>query len=32
MMRSVKIDNVGDTEFLIDDQLDRLPFMEGNDR
>ncbi len=32
MMRSVKIDEVGDTEFLIDEQVDRWRFQEENDR
>ncbi|MDX1645055.1 MAG: DNA-directed RNA polymerase subunit beta', partial [Thermoanaerobaculia bacterium] len=32
MMRSVKIEEVGDTEFLIDEQVDRWRFREENDR
>jgi DNA-directed RNA polymerase subunit beta' len=32
MMRSVKIEEVGDTEFLIDEQVDRWRFHEENDR
>jgi DNA-directed RNA polymerase subunit beta' len=32
MMRSVKIEEVGDTEFLIDEQVDRFSFQEENDR
>ena len=32
MMRSVKIVEVGDTEFLIDEQVDRWRFREENDR
>jgi len=32
MMRSVKIEEVGDTEFLIDEQVDRFRFTEENDR
>jgi DNA-directed RNA polymerase subunit beta' len=32
MMRSVKVEDVGDTEFLIDEQVDRLRFEEENDR
>jgi DNA-directed RNA polymerase subunit beta' len=32
MMRSVKIEEVGDTEFLIDEQVDRWKFGEENDR
>jgi DNA-directed RNA polymerase subunit beta' len=32
MMRSVKIEEVGDTEFLIDEQVDRFRFQEENDR
>jgi DNA-directed RNA polymerase subunit beta' len=32
MMRSVKIDEVGDTEFLIDEQVDRFRFEEENER
>ena len=32
MMRSVKIEEVGDTEFLIDEQVDRWRFQEENDR
>ncbi|RMH19910.1 MAG: DNA-directed RNA polymerase subunit beta', partial [Acidobacteria bacterium] len=32
MMRSVKIEEVGDTEFLIDEQVDRFRFHEENER
>jgi DNA-directed RNA polymerase subunit beta' len=32
MMRSVKIEEVGDTEFLIDEQVDRWRFSEENAR
>ena len=32
MMRSVKIEEVGDTEFLIDEQVNRWRFQEENDR
>ncbi len=32
MMRSVKIEEVGDTEFLVDEQVDRWRFMQENDR
>ena len=32
MMRSVKIVEVGDTEFLIDEQVDRWRFQEENER
>ena len=32
MMRSVKIEEVGDTTFLIDEQVDRWRFQEENDR
>jgi DNA-directed RNA polymerase subunit beta' len=32
MMRSVKIEEVGDTEFLIDEQVDRWKFQEENER
>src|SRR4029079_10110435 len=32
MMRSVKIEEVGDTEFLIDEQVDRWRFQEEDDR
>lgn len=31
MMRSVKIEEVGDTQFLIDEQVDRWRFQEEND-
>ena len=31
-MRSVKIEEVGDTDFLIDEQVDRWRFPEENDR
>jgi DNA-directed RNA polymerase subunit beta' len=32
MMRSVKIEEVGDTDFLIDEQVDRWKFQEENER
>ena len=32
MMRSVRIEEVGDTEFLVDEQVDRFRFNEENDR
>jgi DNA-directed RNA polymerase subunit beta' len=32
MMRSVKIEEVGDTEFLVDEQVDRFRFQEENER
>ncbi len=32
MMRSVKIEDVGDTDFLIDEQVDRWRFKEENER
>jgi DNA-directed RNA polymerase subunit beta' len=32
MMRSVKVEDVGDTDFLIEEQVDRLRFEEENDR
>jgi DNA-directed RNA polymerase subunit beta' len=32
MMRSVKIEEVGDTDFLIDEQVDRFRFEEENER
>ena len=32
MMRSVKIEEVGDTEFLVDEQVDRWRFLEENER
>ena len=32
MMRWVRIEEVGDTEFLIDEQVDRIRFMEENER
>ncbi len=32
MMRSVKIEDVGDTDFLIDEQVDRFRFEEENER
>jgi len=32
MMRSVKIDEVGDTEFLVDEQVDKWRFAEENER
>src|SRR5207247_9527001 len=32
MMRWVKIEDVGDTEFLIDEQVDKYRFLEENER
>ena len=32
MMRWVKIEDVGDTEFLIDEQVDQFRFLEENER
>jgi DNA-directed RNA polymerase subunit beta' len=32
MMRSVRIEEVGDTEFLVDEQVDRFRFNEENER
>jgi len=32
MMRWVKIEDVGDTEFLIDEQVDKFRFLEENER
>ena len=32
MMRWVKIEDVGTTEFLIDEQIDRIQFLEENER
>ncbi len=32
MMRWIKVEEVGDTEFLIDEQVDRFRFYEENDR
>ncbi len=32
MMRAIKIEEVGDTEFLIDEQVNRLRFHEENER
>jgi DNA-directed RNA polymerase subunit beta' len=32
MMRWVRVEEVGDTEFLIDEQVDRIRFMEENER
>ena len=32
MMRWVKIEDVGDTEFLIDAQVDKFRFLEENER
>ena len=32
MMRSVKIEEVGDTEFLVDEQVDQFRFQEENER
>ena len=30
MMRWVKIEDVGDTEFLVDEQVDKFRFLEEN--
>ena len=32
MMRSVKVEDVGDTDFLIDEQVDRFRFEDENER
>ncbi|HVT03389.1 MAG TPA: DNA-directed RNA polymerase subunit beta' [Thermoanaerobaculia bacterium] len=32
MMRSVRVSRVGDTDFLIDEQVDRFRFMEENEK
>ena len=32
MMRWIKVEEVGDTEFLIDEQVDKFRFYEENDR
>ena len=32
MMRWVKVEEVGDTEFLIDEQVDKIRFLEENER
>ncbi len=32
MMRKIKIENPGDTDFLVGDQVDRIEFLEENDR
>jgi DNA-directed RNA polymerase subunit beta' len=32
MMRWVKIEDVGDTEFLVDDQVDKFRFLEENEK
>ena len=32
MMRWVKIEDVGDTEFLVDEQIDKFRFLEENER
>jgi DNA-directed RNA polymerase subunit beta' len=32
MMRWVRVEDVGDTEFLIDEQVDKFRFMEENER
>ncbi len=32
MMRWVKVEDVGDTEFLIDEQVDKFRFLEENER
>src|SRR5204862_5908709 len=32
MMRWVKIEDVGDTEFLVDEQTDKFRFLEENER
>ena len=31
MMRWVKVEEVGDTEFLVDEQVDKVRFLEGNE-
>ncbi len=32
MMRSVRVSRVGDTDFLVDEQVDRFRFMEANEK
>ena len=32
MLRSVKVEDVGDTDFLVDEQVDRFRFMEENEK
>ncbi len=32
MMRKIRIDDPGDTEFLVGDQIDRIPFIEANEQ
>ena len=32
MMRWIKVENVGDTQFLLEEQVDRFRFQEENDR
>jgi hypothetical protein len=32
MLRSVRVTRVGDTDFLVDEQVDRLRFMEENEK
>ena len=32
MMRKIRIDDPGDTEFLTGDQVDRIPFIEANEQ
>ena len=32
MMRWVRVEDVGDTEFLVDEQVDKFRFMEENER
>ena len=32
MMRWVKVEEVGDTEFLVDEQVDKVRFLEENER
>src|SRR5437773_11735219 len=32
MMRWIKVEDVGDTEFLVDEQADKCRFQEENDR
>ena len=32
MMRWVRVEDVGDTEFLQDEQVDKFRFMEENER
>ena len=32
MLRSVRVTRVGDTDFLVDEQVDRFRFMEENEK